>query len=408
MASDALSGDNRAHGGSSLRNLLRLLIVFVLVIGSITCGGESPATTVSSTAPALSSPAQATAAATATRIAPALSDLALVYLDASRGQGSELYTAASDGAAPKKVATLGNGSKVLDLRGHNLAAASQSAIAFIDLTTGASKPYMASNFVVSGRFVSDSTFIFTTSGGCAAGGRVQSSVYKLDIATLQQSELITSPSNNVSITALDPATGTLAVTPLGCDVGVRSIGLYSLADGKQLQSIEAAGCGWSAVAIGLKKALVSWRFCTQPAERAGVDATLYDYAGSTVVAHDLKAPGGGSTLRPWLLRPGQAQVALATAQSGTPGPNFGTRSTGLWLLDLNTLAFSNLTAGEASEQWPVAWSEDGRYLLVATVQAQGVCSYTYIDVTSKETKTVSKDITFCGANGDVFGWTSLR
>ncbi|HEY7268596.1 MAG TPA: hypothetical protein VH951_02095, partial [Dehalococcoidia bacterium] len=59
------------------------------------------------------------------------------------------------------------------------------------------------------------------------------------------------------------------------------------------------------------------------------------------------------------------------------------------------------------EQSPVAWSPDGRYLLFQTVQAQGVCSYAYVDMNSRTLKPVNPDITVCGVNGDVLGWAVL-
>lgn len=386
-----------------MRNLGWLFVVSVLLVGAAACSGDS-----STDGPTLVTPI-ASPAATATPAGTAFGDLSLVYLDASKGQGSELYVAAADGATPKKVATLANGAKVLDVRGRNVAVASQMQIMLIDLTTGASKPFTAPNFVIAGRFISDSALIFTTSGGCGSGGKVESTIYKLDTGTLQQSTLLSSPTNNVSITSIDVAAGTLATTPLGCDVGVRSVVLYRIADGMKLQSVDAIGCGWLNVAIGVKKVLVSWRLCNPPADKTGVDATIYDYSGASVVAKDLKAPAGGSTTRPWLLRPSKPQVALATAQAGTPGPGFGTKSTGLWTMDLTTLDFVSLTPGEGSEQWPVAWSADGRYLLYATVQAQGLCSYAYLDSASNfAMKTIASEITFCGANGDMIGWTLLK
>ena len=136
--------------------------------------------------------------------------------------------------------------------------------------------------------------------------------------------------------------------------------------------------------------------------------TLYDLATTPPGAKDLKAPAGGANLHEFRLRPGQAQMALATHMPGAPGPGFKSSPTGLWLLDLNSGSFSNLAPADGLEQYPVTWSSDGRYLLAATVRAQGNCDYASIDATTKEVKPLSKDITFCGANGDVIGWTAIK
>src|SRR5581483_5553054 len=107
-----------------------------------------------------------------------------------------------------------------------------------------------------------------------------------------------------------------------------------------------------------------------------------------------------------LVRPGGALAALGTTVPIT-GPG-GTTTTGLWLLDLNSLSFERLQAPAGSEQYPVAWSPDGRYLLAASVQAMGLCAFTYVDMTTKESKPIDPSVTFCGVNGDVLGWATVR
>ncbi len=99
-----------------------------------------------------------------------------------------------------------------------------------------------------------------------------------------------------------------------------------------------------------------------------------------------------------------AAVATSNAASG-PGSAV---STALWRLNLGDLTFKPLAAATGVEQVPVAWSPDGRYVLVQSTIAQGRCSYSYVDAVSGDAHPVNKDITYCGTNGEVLGWTALR
>ena len=97
----------------------------------------------------------------------------------------------------------------------------------------------------------------------------------------------------------------------------------------------------------------------------------------------------------WVLRPGSTQAALATAQTTGTGPG-STRSSGIWLVDLRTGDFKDLAPAAGAEQFPVSWTADGRYLLAASVQAQGVCSYSIIDANEKKVTSLPDALTFCG------------
>src|SRR5262249_1419820 len=146
-----------------------------------------------------------------------------------------------------------------------------------------------------------------------------------------------------------------------------TIGLYSLNDGKELQRIEARGCGGAQVTITLKKALVSQQYCTPPPDKVGVDATSYDYSTTPPTFKDLTAPDGGASLHDFVLSPDGKQVALTSQMStGTPGPGLQRKSTGFWLLDIGTSAFKKLAPGTGPEQYVISWSQDGRYILGAT------------------------------------------
>ena len=110
----------------------------------------------------------------------------------------------------------------------------------------------------------------------------------------------------------------------------------------------------------------------------------------------------------WVLRPGHAQAAFGTSTTLGAGPG-GTRSGGIYILDLATRRFLQLLDGQGAEQYPIAWSPNGRYLLYATVEAQGLCNFAYVDAdaTNPEPVPVNADVTFCGINGHVVGWTEL-
>jgi hypothetical protein len=165
------------------------------------------------------------------------------------------------------------------------------------------------------------------------------------------------------------------------------------------------GCGWVVASPDTMDAVVSWKSCTAS---DGKDATVYSLATSNTRApKDLKAPMGGSNAMPWVLRPGGKEAALATAQTSGTGPG-STRSTGVWLVDLRSGEFTNVAPGSGAEQFPVSWTSDGRYLLAASVQAQGMCSFSVIDVNEKKVTPLPEALTFCGPNGLVLGLTVIR
>ena len=341
--------------------------------------------------------------------AAALSDLSLVYVDSSKGQGAELFVAAYDGANPRKVTNLTGGNRVYDVRGNNLVASGTNQLLFIDLKSGATRPLAVTGNVRDGRFVDDQTFIYTIANGCGPNGGPRGVIYRVNVSTLQQSELASSPDRDYNLSSIDTAFGQLAVILRGCDVAVRQMQVISLTDGKLIQTYDTEGCGWAVFALAQRKAIVSRQFCTQPADKQGVDATIYDVAGIVPSAKDVSAPNGGASLRTFVLRPGRAEAALGTASRGPAGPGPApSTGTGIWLLDINTLAFSNLAGNQGSEQWAIGWSPDGQYLLAAATVAQGMCAYTYIDVASKDVKPIAPAVTFCGANGDVVGWSTIK
>jgi hypothetical protein len=70
--------------------------------------------------------------------------------------------------------------------------------------------------------------------------------------------------------------------------------------------------------------------------------------------------------------------------------------------------FKDLAPAAGAEQFPVSWTPDGRYLLAASVQAQGLCSFSVIDANDKKVTSLPEVISFCGPNGVVLGLTVIR
>jgi hypothetical protein len=220
-------------------------------------------------------------------------------------------------------------------------------------------------------------------------------------------ELIQSD-QNLTISGLDVTSNTLALLPRGCDVGIAVIDLYDALTGQLRNSLAVDGCGWGVALPAFNKVVVSWQACTPPFNHAGASATIYDATLNGLVGSDVTAPDGGSNAAAWLPRPGASEVALGTTKSVGEGPG-SARGAGIYLLNLDTLTFRQVAPPEGAEQYPVAWSPDGRYLLYALVEAQGVCHYGYVDVEGPPVSPVPIDagVTFCGVNGTVVGWAEL-
>ena len=383
-----------------MRSRLALALFLLASVPALACSGDKDP----------SPPSAATVGAAPSGIPVPSStrneDLTLVYIDTSKGQGVEVYAAAFDGTGPRLLTTLPNGTRALDFAGSSLAAASQRQITLVDLKGGAVRNVSTANLVRDGRFVDANTLVYTTFAGCGPPNDSKTTLTRLDVRSLQQTELAAPDQRGLNISGVDATLGQVAVALRGCDVAVKDIAVYNLSDGRQASTISADGCGWALTALALKKALVSWQFCS--GGKANTDVTLLDLSTTPPSTKDLKAPAGGANLHEFRLRPGQPQAALGTQMPGTPGPGFKATPTGLWLLDLNSGNFSNLAPADGLEQYPVAWSQDGRLLLAATVRAMGLCDYAAIDVTSKQVTPLSKSLTLCGANGDLLGWTVLR
>ena len=376
---------------------------------SATAAPEASATQVAqapSPSPAPVAPAPEPTPAASPTSAPdaGLAALSLVYIDTSRGQGGDVYIAAADGANPRLVTSEAAFSRPLDVRGSTLAAAGTGGVLFIDLVSGEPSYVNETNIVFDGRFFDAGIFLYSLSGSCTQGG---GALHRVELPAQEVVELVTSD-RSLTIAGIDLSTNTVTLLPRGCDVGVDQLDVYDALTGQLRNTLAVVGCGWAVAAPQHNKAVVSWQACTPPFEHEGADATVYDFGIVGPTGHDVTAPDQGSNAAMWLPRPNAPQVALGTTTTAGGGPG-GERGAGIYLLDLTDRQFTRLVEGEGAEQFPVAWSPDGRYLLYAIVEAQGLCRFAYVDAQAPGAgpSAIDPAVTFCGVNGIVVGWTEL-
>jgi hypothetical protein len=372
-------------------------LAFVLVLGCSSGSKSTPSPTAASAVSTTTSP-QPTSTPQSTT-----DRLGLVYIDQRTGQ-AQLFVAGFDGKNPRSLGPIAKGTRATDLSGANLLLAASDSLTVMNLAGGQSTKVAITGNVTFARLLDDTALLYAVVSGCGPPGPPKSRLMLADLKTQQQKELLSFPSGNLTIAEVDAATGTAVIVPRGCDVTTSEIDIVKLADGTK-QAFAVQGCGFVDVALAQKLAIVSWLACTRPEAHKSDDASLYQLDAASPVARALTAPAGGSNTQPWLLRPGQPQAVLGTSTK-VSGPG-GSVSSGLWLLDLTTLAYRPLAPASGLEQSPLAWSPDGRYLLATTVQAQGLCAFSYIDMVTQEVRPVDAAVTFCGANGDVLGWAVL-
>ncbi len=382
------------------RSALALMTAAGLVLAA--CGkGSSPAPAgaTATVPPAPQATAQPTAAPQA-----GIDALGLVYVDRRAGP-SQLFLARGDGSSPKPLGTLASGTRALDIAGPNLLLAASDSLTVMNLAGGTSVKVPTSGNVTFASLVGDTGVLYAVVSGCGPPGPPASRLMLADLKTQQSRQVLQVPSGNLTIVGIDASGANAAIAPRGCDVTTSEIDLVKLADGS-MQKYAVQGCGWVAYSFEQRKALASWRSCNAPAAHQNADATLYDFATNPPPGKDVQGPGGGANQNQFLVRPG-GSVAAMGAMTKVAGPG-GSQGAGVWLMDLSNQLFELVGPAAGAEQSPVAWSADGRYLLFETVQAQGLCSFSYLDMNTRTVKPISADVTFCGANGDVIGWAVLR
>ena len=395
------------------KRLLAIISLLVLPLALACSGSDEPSTPTSAPSASPATPAADTTPtvvpnASATPASTSLTDLSLVYLDTSKGQGAEIYVASATGAQPQLLTTMVGAGRPIGVMGKTLALAGPGGLQLVDLVDAQAHSVGTSD-VYDGRFLNATTFLYTTRAGCGGATVTNTTLYAVDTATYTQKALYSQP-GNLTIAGVDAATGRAAIAPRGCDVSVTGYSVIDVSSGKVGLTFGAAGCGWIVAAPSQNKAAVSWKSCTPPAEHANADATVYDYGIVGPTGHDVTAPDDGSNAEAWLLRPDSAGAALGTKVVTGTGPG-SSRSGGIYLLDMASRAFSQVVPPDGSEQIPEAWNSDGRFLLYGVVEAQGVCHYGIADLsntTSPAIMPVNAAVTFCGVNGSVAGWAELK
>jgi hypothetical protein len=221
-------------------------------------------------------------------------------------------------------------------------------------------------------------------------------------------ELAASANRVFEVIGLDSAAGELFVLPRGCDVGVGEIQVYSAETGELLRTVPVEGCGGAVVSANGRTGVTAWQGCTLPDGHAGAVATIYDLA--TGESRDVKAFTNATVRGDLVLSRDGSLLALGGSLGGVAGPR-GSSSGALWLVTPAPLEAKRdvklLLEGAGLEAFPVDWSSDGRFLLAGVVEAQGRCTYRIVEVATGATHPVNPEITVCGANGRVLGWTEL-
>jgi hypothetical protein len=334
-----------------------------------------------------------------------LNDMSLVYVD-SRNGTPQLFVAKADGSSPRKVIDLKQGTRPYDMRGAVLLTGGGDQLTLVDLRDGKTVDAKPNGMVTDARFLDADTIIYTTNGSCGGPDRKKATLQSMTVKDGAKKELFVNDGIAISIAGVGKD-GAIAVAPRGCDVGVSEIQLINTKSGAPPIRTETRGCGWAIASPDSMDAIVSLKSCTPPENKQDVDAIVYPLLPSARGAKDLRAPAGGSNPSLWIMRPGGKEAALATAQTTGTGPG-STRSSGLWLVDLRTGEFKDLAPAAGAEQFPVSWTPDGRYLLAASVQAQGLCSFSIVDANEKKVTPLPEGLSFCGPNGLVLGLTTIR
>jgi hypothetical protein len=336
-----------------------------------------------------------------------LTELSLVYVDARAGT-PQLFVSKSDGSGARKLLDLPRGSRVLDVRDNAaLTGGGEANLSLVDLKDGKTTDLKPAGSVADARFLDDSTIVYITNGGCAppSGNSV---AQLMNLKDGSKKELLSNRGVTITIAGAG-RDGKLALSPRGCDVSVLEVVYYADArSGASTSKTETRGCGWVAASLETMDAVASWLSCTQPPDKKDVEATVYALLPGTRAPRDLKpGTGGPSNQQPWVMRPGRPEIAMGTSMTVGTGPG-STRGGGLWLVDVRTGAATTLIPFAGAEQYAVRWTPDGRYLLASTVQAQGLCLYSVVEPAERKVTQLPEALSFCGANGSVWGFTSLR
>jgi len=339
----------------------------------------------------------------------ALDGMSLVWLDSSTGRSADLWVAGADGADPRLVAGFPSGTRVLAMSGALMALDVRDRLVVVDLVSGEQRDVELPRSPRGAVFGGDGLLFVTTAGNrtCAPDPLElpqPSRLVRVDLATGDAQVIAVSSGGLLDVLSADAGTREVVVLPRGCDVGIGELRLYDMDSGELRRTVSARGCGWATVAPEGVRALVGWESCTVPDAHTGAIATLVDLTSGE--GRDITAVTNAAARGPFLFSPDGARIAVGGSFGGVVGRP-GSTTGAVWLADAATLELRPLAQGLAREAVPLDWSPDGRFLLVSAVQAQGFCSLGVVDTVTGDVRPIAENITVCGVNGEVTGWTAL-
>lgn len=325
--------------------------------------------------------------------------LSLVYLDTEKPNTSEVWVTSLDGASRRQVALFDTGVRPLDVRGSLLALAKDPDLAILDLGKGTVQRTQAGRRLQSAYVAENGPVFFATRVGC---GPVEDKtlIGRVDPSTGARTDITERDEPGMQILWYDAAADELLVAPRGCDPGLSRLKRLNATTGAETWSLDVQGCGWAAASPTGKQVLMSLALCGGSSFPELNVYSLPDGA-KREVTYDKDAPSRMA----FVYAPDGSRAAYGLAL-GRDNPGGTPKSGGIWLLDTTTLEPSKLWQDAGQESWAVAWSPDGSKLAVASVEAQGRCTYSVIDVTTR-TATPVAGITGCGVNGTLIGFATV-
>src|SRR6188508_49246 len=117
-----------------------------------------------------------------------------------------------------------------------------------------------------------------------------------------------------------------------------------------VRSVPIDGCGWAGIDLVQRNAAASWKSCTPSGAHAQDDLTVVDFSAATPTSRFVSNTPSDPNTWPFALRPGNSQLALGLTRAEGTGPG-SVRGGGIWLLNLDTLAFDQLEPPAGAEQY---------------------------------------------------------
>lgn len=334
-------------------------------------------------------------------LASAQAALSVVYLDASKQAGTEVWVVAVDGSSKRAVGDLlGPGLRPLGQRDGLLAVADGNDLVTVNLATGATRRLAVGQRIQSAYIANNSTVFYATHTGC---GPVEpkTTIGRFNVGS-EVNERIAEKTEWPGAEVLWHNAGAdeLTVAPRGCDPGIGNIWIMNAKTGDAKQTVPVDGCGSAAMAPTGAQVVLSYDLC----KLSGTDTfpDLRVYGLPTGAMQELRFTKDAPSRRPFVYAPDGKRVAYGLALD-RDSQNGGATSGGIWTLDTATLERTKLWQDQGQESWAIGWSPDGSKLLVASRQQEYACTFSVLDVPSA-TATVIPDLTACGEKGALVGF----